>query len=169
MTNIIDLLNNKSSSESDDDSNSDSNGKLNRKSNKITTTASKQKDDIEKDKGGRPKKELKYEKERKEVLDKLLKILNVNKENTIFYVNDLQNDENKQKQILDLESDVIKYFKHCRWSYFTRENLPNPYLSLAKSILKNMNINMSMIYHKDSTNKINMKKGIQIIFPKNII
>lgn len=162
MTNIIDLLNNKSSSGSD----GDSNGKSNRKSNKTTTAVSKKKDDVEKDKGGRPKKEQKYEKERKEVLDKLLKILNINKENTIFYVNDLQNDENKQKQILDLESDVIKYFKHCRWSYFTRENLPNPYLSLAKSILKNMNINMSMIYHKDSANKINTKKGIQIIFPK---
>ncbi len=162
MTNIIDLLNNKSNSGSNDNSN----GKLNRKLKKTTATAPKKKDDVEKDKGGRPKKELKYEKERKEVLDKLLKILNINKENTIFYVNDLQNDENKQKQILNLEFNVKKYFSCGKWSYFSKENIPCPYLSLTKSILKDMNINMSMIYHKDSTNKINTKKGIHIIFPK---
>ncbi len=155
MTNIIDIMNNKS--------NGDSNDKSNRKSNKTTTTASNQKDDIEKDKGGRPKKELKFEKERKEVLDKLLKILNVNKENTIFYINDLQNDENKQKQILDLESDVKKYFSCGKWLYFAKKDIPNPYLSLLKSLLKDMKINTSMIYYKDTTNKVITKKGLKIL------
>lgn len=120
---------------------------------------------IEKDKGGRPLKDIKYIKERKKLLDKLLTILDVSEENDIFYIDELEKNIEKQKQILEMENDVKLYFKCSSWAYFTRD-YSRTYLSLIKSILKYMNITLLSIYFKDKTNKINIKKGIKLIFPE---
>jgi hypothetical protein len=57
-----------------------------------------------------PKKIEKYETERKEVIDKLFVILNINDNNT-FYLHDIDNNINKQEEIMNLVHDVKKYFR----------------------------------------------------------
>lgn len=114
---------------------------------------------------GRPNKCSLYINERKDVLDRLLKILNVTKDCNIFYIDDLKDDLDRQKQILDLEEDVKHYFRCGAWGYFTKPNISQPYLSFAKSILKDMNISFSAVYFKDPSNKTTKKKALQLIFP----
>lgn len=104
--------------------------------------------DNEKDKGGRIPKEIKYVKERQELLNKLLKILGISETNKVFYVDDLDKDDAKQKQILDLVEDVKQYFTYGKWVYFTKDNVPEPCLSLAKSILKDMGYILTPFYPK---------------------
>ena len=105
----------------------------------------------------------KYENERKDVANRLLNILGITSENTIFYVEDIVNDDNKKKQILDLVDDVKKYFKYYQWTYFNGKNVQEPYISLIKSILKDTNIKLSIIYLKDDKNRSIKKRGFHVI------
>lgn len=146
MTNIIDILNN------------GSDNKLVKKFNKKKSNSEKNKlKQEEKSLEGRIPKTIKYANERKVVLNKLLKILDINETNIIFYVDDLKKNEDKQKQILDLVDDVKQYFVCGKWVYFAKKNVPESYLSLAKSILKDMNYNLSSFYPKDNNTKTKRK------------
>ncbi len=115
-----------------------------------------------KKKGGRPSK-TQFEKEKKEVCDKLLSILGITDANKIFYFDDLDKNPNKQAQILELKKDVTKYFVYGRWSVFAKTKIiPKPYISLTKSILKACKIKTVSVYITDRTNGTN-KKGLQIV------
>lgn len=115
-----------------------------------------------KNKGGRPKKDLAFEEEKQQVLDKLFKIIGITDDNKIFYFTDIENDENKQKEILDLENDVKLYFNYSGFSYFSKK-LDRPYLSLAKSIMKSMNVKTEPISIIAGTSKKVLKSGVRII------
>lgn len=116
-----------------------------------------------KNKGGQPSKKSKYPKERQEVLDKLFSILQVTKDNMSFSLTDLEKDEAKQKQILDLADDIKKYFNCGSWPYFYKEKMTEPYLSLSKSLLKEMNYKTEYFRIIDSkSGKITAKK-IEIV------
>lgn len=142
MTDIIDILNNKKSD--------DKHIKFNNKDG--------QQNIPEKSLGGRIPKEVKYVKERKEVLDKLLKILGISETNKVFYVDDLEKDEIRQKQILDLVDDVKICFTCSGWPYFSKKNIQKQYLSLAKSILKNQNIKFNLRSVKDAKTQRNVRQ-----------
>ena len=87
----------------------------------------------------------KYEVERAELLKRILEILEITDKNKMLSLKEL--DENKEKQdlILSLEADVKKYFYYSRWCYFIHKNknLKRDYLSLLKSLLKNLNVKVT--------------------------
>jgi hypothetical protein len=87
---------------------------------------------------GRPNKDI-YLNERLQVVDKLNKILGLDDINDNFILFELENNEDKQKQIYGLENDIKNYFKYAKWSYFNGRKSNKGYLSILKSIYKSMN------------------------------
>lgn len=94
----------------------------------------------QKDNMGRPLKYIKYEKEKKEVLNKLLKILGIDDNNKVFFKKDIADNKEKEQQILDLIEDIKKYFNYSRWSYFLKSRPYTDLASLVKCVLRDMNI-----------------------------
>jgi hypothetical protein len=116
---------------------------------------------------GRPNKDI-YINERLEVVSKLNNILGLNDNNDNFILYELENNEDKQKQIYDLESDIKNSFKYAKWSYFNGKKSQKGYLSILKSIYKSMNYNIfSKSYKLKQEDKlIHTKK--YFILKKNI-
>ena len=83
-----------------------------------------------------------YTNERQIILNKIFEILNINDSNNTFFLKDLDNDEEKQNQILELESDIKKYYNCHLWACFVKINMKRKYLSIIKYVMKNMNYNM---------------------------
>ena len=68
--------------------------------------------------GGRPNKKNKYEIQRKEIVAKLNNIFGITDDNKQFCLYDLDNDLNKQQEILNLKDDIEKYFSCSTWTVF---------------------------------------------------
>lgn len=84
--------------------------------------------------------------EQLQVKDKLLDILNINQDKNYFTLYELDNNIEKQNQIIALENDCEKYYSCSEWTYFRykRENKINerPSLVLAKNILASHDIEL---------------------------
>jgi hypothetical protein len=93
---------------------------------------------IIKTKGERHKK-YKYRDERKALTKKILLILNVTNANKMFDSNDLDNNNEKKKAILDLIPEIEQYFSVSKWCFWRKES-DKKHISLVKSLLKDMNI-----------------------------
>jgi hypothetical protein len=119
-------------------------------------------DNAKSKKSGRPKKEDIYQAERAEVLNKLLKVLNINDNNKVFFVEEIENDKNKKDQILALKDDAKKYFNSYNWSVF-HKNPKNQWLPLSKSILKASNKKMTTVYEMNDKCKNINQKGYKVI------
>jgi hypothetical protein len=104
-----------------------------------------------------PKTIDKYTIERNDILQKLLNILEISDTNKTFSLKNLDENETKQKLIIELESDIKKYFLCSRWTYFSNKNreFKRSYLSLIKAIMKDLNIKMnsSTLIKKTDDNK----------------
>jgi|688.fasta_scaffold71341_2 hypothetical protein len=98
---------------------------------------SNNKSDKVKNLGGRLKKADKYKTERLEILNKLNNILGITEDNNKFLLCDIDNNEDKQKEIIGLVSDIEKYFSCSSWTYFSKGIMGDrKYLSLIRSIYK---------------------------------
>jgi hypothetical protein len=95
-------------------------------------------------------KNVLFKKEQQEVANKLHIILGITDTNNSFILDDLKSNEEQQKQIIELEGDVKKYFKYASWPYF-KKTVDNRYLSLMRSIYKNTGYNIT--YKITSRNK----------------
>lgn len=111
-------------------------------------------------KRGRPPK-YKFEKEKKEILDKLYGILDVSPNNRRFYFDDLKGDVDKQNQILNLSEDIKIIFNVSKWPFYVKQDVKEPSLSLVKSVLKDMKVKTRNIINMD---KEVAKEGIEILF-----
>jgi hypothetical protein len=104
-----------------------------------------------------PKSIDKYTNERTEVLHKIYSILGISENNKMISLKQLDEDENKQKSILDLEADIKKYFVCSRWTYFSnrKREFKRSYLSLIKAIMRDMKVKMasSILIKKTDDNK----------------
>ena len=86
-------------------------------------------------------KNYKFINERKEVTKKLLKILKINQNNKTFNNLDLDTNEQIQNNILSLIPEIELYFSTSQWTYHHKDTKKNkPYISIAKSVLKDMGI-----------------------------
>ena len=92
-----------------------------------------------------PKTINKFITERTDVLQKILNILEIAGTNKSFSLKKLDEDLPKQTSILNLESDIKKYFLCSRWTYFSNKNreFKRSYLSLIKAIMKDMDVQMT--------------------------
>ena len=111
----------------------------------------------------RSKKSDLYEKEQKEILNKLLKILNINEDNNVLILNNFEKDNMNICKILELGNDVRTYFNINNWSYFQKkEKTERKYLLLIRGILSAMKINYvsTSIKIKEDNKWINARKYV---------
>lgn len=99
---------------------------------------------------------LTYNKEAIEnIKNKLLDILEITQEHNYFTLYALDNDKNKQEQILALEEDIKKNFPVGNWAYFRNKKKgivsDRPYLNLIRGILNECSI---PYVNKNTTMKI---------------
>lgn len=81
----------------------------------------------------RLKSEL-YKKEQEEIVDQIIEILNLDNEHSItLYA--LDNDEEKQKKIMDLSINIRKYFTYTS-IIGVKKKLKRPWLSIIKNVCK---------------------------------
>lgn len=116
------------------------------------------------DKGGRPRKDVLFKEERKRIYQKLLNILGVSKNGDIFYVDDLDNDNLKQNQILALEDDIKKCFSCSNWKCFMEDGVQKKYVSMAKHILKHMNVRLTAVSLSDTKKRKVIRQGYVLNF-----
>lgn len=77
-----------------------------------------------------------YQKEQKDIMNKIINILQLDEENSILLY-DLDNDESKKKKIMDLLPDIRKYFTYgCITGAVDPEKIKRPYLSIIRHITK---------------------------------
>jgi len=87
----------------------------------------------------------KYANERKEIMDKLFKIINIQTENGIkfFYADDIT--EEKQKEIIEMKDIIKRYFIVSGWMiYKNTVKLDKVHMSLIRNLLKHENINYTL-------------------------
>ena len=91
-----------------------------------------------------PKSIKNFTKERQELLQKMFDILGITDDNKMFSLKKLDENEEKQKQILDLVDDIKKYFVCSKWTFFNHKDrqIKREFLSLIKSIFRDMNVKM---------------------------
>ena len=78
----------------------------------------------------------KYQTEREDICNKLINILQLGEDNT-FLLCDLDNDIEKQNQILDMKEEIQKYFACSTISSFKPNfDCKRPYLNIVRSILR---------------------------------
>ena len=81
------------------------------------------------------KKAVLFKKERTEVINKLIEIMELDQENS-FYLYDLENNEEKKQKILEQKEDIIKYFKTGKISAFNKSGCKRPQLNILRNILR---------------------------------
>jgi len=82
------------------------------------------------------KKEIKYKKEQEEIFKKILNIVDTNGNKT-FTLYEIDNDENKQKDIYGLVDDIKKYFSSYNIAGLKEpEQYKRPWLSIIRQLLK---------------------------------
>jgi hypothetical protein len=88
-------------------------------------------------------KNLRFKEERKKILTDLLNIVGITETNKIFYSHIIDENEETQKQILAFENEIETYFKVSSWPAYkeqSRHTLERRYLSILKSVIKEMNV-----------------------------
>jgi hypothetical protein len=108
----------------------------------------------------------KYQKEREDICNKIITILELKEDNT-FLLYDLDEDIEKQNKIMKLKDDIQKYFACSTISSFKPNfECKRPYLNIIRSILRKQNYNF---IGNDYTIKINNipKKTIKYIIFRN--
>jgi hypothetical protein len=93
----------------------------------------------------RKTKQNKYTLERKQIIERIFNILGVNNDKKYFYINELDDNIDKQNEILNLKNEIHTYFLTGNWKCFkTGINIDRPYLSLIKHVFKYENINFML-------------------------
>ena len=108
----------------------------------------------------------KYQKEREEICNKIITILDLKEDNSILLC-ELDEDVEKQNKILELKEEIQKYFACSTISSFKPNfECKRPYLNIIRSILRKQNYNF---VGNDYTIKINNipKKTIKYIIFRN--
>ncbi len=92
-----------------------------------------------------PKSIDQYSNERKDILQKMLVILDLSENNKMISLQTLDNDLEKQQKIMDLIPDIKKYFVCSRWTYFCNKNqeIKRNYLSIIKAVARDMNVKIT--------------------------
>ncbi len=117
-----------------------------------------------------PKSIANYEKERYELVKKMLDILEVNESNNMLSLQKLDENQEKQNKILELVEEIKKYFICSKWSYFSNKKLDfkRNYLSLIKSVMKDIDVKMySAFLHIKKDKKIVCETFYVFELPKN--
>jgi len=114
----------------------------------------------------RRNKKLLFEKERNEILLKLIDIINFNYDNSILFVQ-LQNNIQLKNYLNQISNDIKKFYRCSSWGYFVSLNnheIPDE-ITLLKAIFKDHGYT---IFSKDITTQYNniKKRYTKLFFTK---
>jgi hypothetical protein len=104
----------------------------------------------------RPNKSYVYEKNRKDILNKLNAIVGIDTTHDYFLLESI--DDAKKEEIIDLAEDVKKYFATSKWMYFRYPDKPKAFLSLLKYIYKDMGYDIVMHATMSTKNKVSHRE-----------
>ena len=99
------------------------------------------------------KKEL-FFKEREEIFNKIIDILELTNENNWFYLDELDNDDEKKNAINELIIDIRKFFNSSSWGG-SCEKSKRSHMSLIKNVVKSQD---RKIYYERDVKYINKKR-----------
>lgn len=105
-----------------------------------------------------------YINERNLISVKLCTILGISKINNYFHLYDIDNDINIQKEIIELKSDIRKYFSCSQWTCFKEKDVKREYLTILKAVFKSTNkqvISTGTVINRDGK-KIKTQKYVVI-------
>lgn len=84
----------------------------------------------------REKLETKYHKEREDICNRLISILELDENHSIL-LNALENDTDKQTKILDMKDEIQKYFAvSCLSPFKPNATCKRPYINILRGILR---------------------------------
>lgn len=100
-----------------------------------------------------PKKIDNYKNEREEIKNKFIQILNLQNDNDEYslIIDNINNEQ--QQNILNLETDIRKYFICGNWSCIRRKDLNKRWLSFVKYVFRDTNHNIKIAYGQPGTSK----------------
>ncbi len=118
----------------------------------MSNTDSDESNNLKKVRKIRIPKSSKYDEKRKEIKQKLDKILGISEKNDRFYMCDI--DEIKQKEIEDMLEDIVNYYpcSKCRWH---KKGVERLYIALIKYVYKYAKLEL---LHSQKTVERNGKK-----------
>ena len=76
----------------------------------------------------------------KEILDKIYNIVGINSTNKSFLLLDIDADEEKQKQIYELESEIKDNFLCATWGCFKVQNQDRKWYNIIKTVCKHTDV-----------------------------
>jgi hypothetical protein len=90
---------------------------------------------------GSVSKKVVFEKEQREILNKILNIIGITKENNTFTLYELSKTPEKIQQILDLKPEIAKFFSAGKWICFKKDHKSDKeHIVLLRNILKTFDI-----------------------------
>jgi uncharacterized membrane-anchored protein len=91
---------------------------------------------------GSASKKVVFEKEQREILDKILSIIGLDKENNTFTLYQLSKTPEKIEQIIALKPDIAKFFSASSWNCFKNDEIKSDteHMVILRNILKTFNI-----------------------------
>jgi hypothetical protein len=91
---------------------------------------------------GSVSKKITFEKEQREILNKILNIIGITKEKNTFTLYELSKTPEKIQQILDLKPEIAKFFSASGWNCFKKEDYSTDkeHIVLLRNILKTLDI-----------------------------
>ena len=98
---------------------------------------------------------------RQEIMDKILEILGKKDgdDEVTFFLSKMDLDEDKQKQIYELEQDIKKYYICSGWTCFAKEkSVKRKWLSIIKYICKEHDKDMTSGKLKETDPETGVKK-----------
>lgn len=101
-----------------------------------------------------------FQDEQKQVLDKLMNVIGITKDDNLLY-SELLEEKEMQKKIDDIVPDIKKYFHTSTWSCFTSNKTKKKHLSIILAVLRTLNIKHERFYVKTASCKI-LKSGVCI-------
>lgn len=100
----------------------------------------------------RIKKAEKYKCECDEITEKVIDILDLDRDNS-FILYDFDRDIKKQEKIKDLSYDIKKYFASSYWNGINEKKTLRPYLTIVRNLLKKQGflfINKNINYNTEN-------------------
>ena len=98
----------------------------------------------------------------KEILEKIYNIVGINSTNKSFLLQDIDADEEKQKQIYELESEIKDNFICGAWACFTKTNQDRKWYNIIKTVCKHTDV---ICYTKRKT----LKKDEKVVYATEVI
>jgi hypothetical protein len=104
--------------------------------------------------------------ERNTIVQQIFDILKINDNKNTFLLHELDDNVDKQNQILALECNVKKFFAVSSWACFYNKNVKRKAMSIIKNVLRDMNYDIipKRVLRKD--NDIIIRDSIYYIIKK---